>query len=188
MARVQLNPVLEQIQGQVGDLVFKRYEDQVVLARKSSPSRQAATPAQLATRERFRAAAQYGKLVMADPTLKALYATAAKGKKKPIFSVTVADYFHAPSVTAVMLNGYTGAANETITVNAYDDFEVVVVTVTLTNEGGTVLESGAAVVENGRWTYTTTTNVTPGTTVTVTATAFDRPGNSGSTEETMLVS
>jgi len=51
-----------------------------------------------------------------------------------------------------------------------------------------VLESGAAVVENGRWTYTTTTNVTPGTTVTVTATALDRPGNSGSSQETLLVS
>ena len=188
MARVQLNPVLEQIQGQVGDLVFKRYEDQVVLARKSSPSRQAATPAQLATRERFRAAAQYGKMVMADPALKALYATAAKAKKKPVFSVMVADHLHAPTIAAITLSGYTGAVNQTITVNAHDDFEVVAVTVRLTNEGGTVLESGSAVVENGRWTYTTTTNVTPGTTVTVTATAFDRPGNSGSTEETMLIS
>ncbi|MBK8905711.1 MAG: hypothetical protein IPM53_31300 [Anaerolineaceae bacterium] len=188
MARVQLNPVLEQIHGQIGDLVFRRYEDQVVLARKSSPGQKEATPAQIATRERFRAGAQYGKLVMADPALKALYATAAKAKKKPVFSVMVADYLHAPSVTAVALDGYTGAADETITVNAYDDFEVMAVTVTLANEGGAVLESGAAVVENGRWTYTTTTAVTPGTTVTVTATAVDRPGNSGSAEVTMLVS
>ena len=188
MARVQLNPVLEQIQGQVGDLVFKRYEDQVVLARKSSPSRLAATPAQLATRERFRAAAQYGKVATADPTLKALYAAAAKAKKKPMFSVMVADCLHAPSVTAVILNGYSGAADETITVNAYDDFEVTAVTVTLANEGGDVLESGAAVVVNGRWAYTTTTNVAPGTTVTVTAIALDRPGNSGSAEATVVIS
>ena len=188
MARVELNPVLEQIHGQVGDLVFKRYEDQVVLARKASTNQQEPTPAQMAIRERFRAAAQYGKMVMADSALKALYATAAKAKKKPVFSMTVADYFNAPSVTAVTLNGYTGAANETITVNAYDDFEVMAVTVTLANEGGSVLESGAAVVENGRWTYTTTTAVTPGTTVTVTATAVDRPGNSGSAEVTILIS
>jgi hypothetical protein len=188
MARVQLNPVLEQINGQIGDLVFRRYEDKVVLARKASPNRQEATPAQVATRERFRSAAQYGKLIMADPVLKALYATAAKAKKKPIFSVMVADYLHAPIVTAVTLDGYTGVAGGTIIVNASDDFEVTAVTVALANEGGVVLESGTAVVGNGRWTYTTTTNVTPGTTVTVTATALDRPGNSGSSQETLLVS
>ena len=188
MARVQLNPVLEQINGQIGDLVFRRYEDKVVLARKASPSRQEATPAQVATRERFRSAAQYGKLIMADPVLKALYATAAKAKKKPIFSVMVADYLHAPSVTAVTLDGYTGVAGGTIIVNASDDFEVTAVTVAMANEGGAVLESGTAVVGNGRWTYTTTTAVTPGTTVTVSATAFDRPGNSGSAEATMVIS
>lgn len=188
MARVELNPVLEQIHGQIGDLVFKRYQDKVIVARKSSPSRQEPTPAQLATRERFRAGAQYGKLVMADPTLKALYAAAAKAKKKPIFSVMVADYLHRPNVSAISLEEYTGATGETISVSAYDDFEVTAVTVTLVDEGGVVLESGAAVVENGRWTYTTTTAVTPGTTVTVIATALDRPGNSGEAEATLLIS
>ncbi len=188
MARVELNPVLEQIHGQIGDLVFKRYEDKVVLARKASPSNQEPTPAQLATRERFREGVQYGKLVMADPILKALYAAAAKAKKKPIFSMMVADYLHAPNVSAISLDDYTGATGETIAVSAYDDFEVTAVTVSLADEGDVVLESGAAMVENGRWTYTTTTNVTPGTTVTVTATAVDRPGNSGSAEATMLIS
>lgn len=188
MAHVELNPVLEQIHGQIGDLVFKRYEDKVVLARKSNPNQQEPTPAQAATRERFRAGAQYGKLVMADPPLKALYAAAAKAKKKPLFSMMMADYLHAPTVSSISLDAYAGAAGETITVSAYDDFEVTEVTVALADEGGVVLESGAAAVENGRWTYTTTTAVTPGTTVTVTATALDRPGNSGSAEATLLVS
>lgn len=187
MARVELNPVLEQIHGQIGDLIFKGYEGKVILARKSSPSSQEPTTAQLATRERFREGAQYGKLVMADPALKALYAAAAKAKKKPVFSMMVADYLHTPNVSAISLEEYTGAAGETITVSAYDDFEVTAVTVALADEGGVVLESGAAVVENGRWTYTTTTAVTPGTTVTVTATALDRPGNSGAAEATMLI-
>ena len=188
MARVELNPVLEQIHGQIGDLVFRRYENKVVLSRKASLRNQEATPAQLATRERFRAGAQYGKQIMADPSLKALYDTAAKAKKKPIFSMMVADYLHAPNVSAVSLEAYTGAVGEIIAVSAYDDFEVMEVRVAVADEGGTVLESGSAVMENGRWIYTSTTAVTPGTTVTVTATALDRPGNSGSAEATLLVS
>jgi len=125
--------------------------------------------------------------VMADPTLKALYATVAKTKKKPIFSLMIADYFNAPTVTAVSLDNYTGAIGETIQVTAFDDFEVSEVTVSLA-DGDTVLESGAAVVENGRWTFTTTTSVTYGTMVTATATALDRPGNSSSAEAVVLIS
>ena len=34
MAKVKFNPVLEQIRGQVGDLVFKHYGDEVIVGRK----------------------------------------------------------------------------------------------------------------------------------------------------------
>lgn len=187
MAKVKLNPVLEQISGQVGDLVFRRYQDKVVIARKADTSNQVPTAAQLAVRDRFREGSQYGKMAMADPTLKALYAVQAKAKNKPVFSVMMSDYLNAPTVTAVHLDNYSGAVGETITVTAFDDFEVAEVTVSVA-DGDTVLESGTAVVENGRWTYTTTTAVTPGTTVTVTATALDRPGNIGTAEATVLIS
>ena len=71
-------------------------------------------------------------------------------KKKPVFSLMVADYLHVPTVTAVSLDNYTGAAGETIHVTAFDDFEVTAVTVSLADDGGVLLESGMAVVENGR--------------------------------------
>ena len=32
MAKVKLNPILEQIRGQVGDLVFKRYGEKTVIS------------------------------------------------------------------------------------------------------------------------------------------------------------
>jgi hypothetical protein len=32
--KVELTPVLEQLRGQVGDLVFKRYGDEVVISHK----------------------------------------------------------------------------------------------------------------------------------------------------------
>ena len=86
------------------------------------------------------------------------------------------------------LAAYAGSAGDIITVSAYDDFEVMDVHVAVADEGGVVLESGSAMMENGRWIYTSTMTVTPGTTVTVTATALDRPGKSGSAEATMLIS
>jgi hypothetical protein len=61
MARVKLNPILEGVRGQVGDLVFKRYGDEVVISRKADPTGKPPSEAQLAHRERFREAALYGK-------------------------------------------------------------------------------------------------------------------------------
>jgi hypothetical protein len=96
MAKVKLNPILEQISGKVGDLVFKRYGDETIISRKADMSGVEATPAQMAVRERFREAALYGKMVMADAETKALYVDAAKAKGKPVFSLTIADFFNAP--------------------------------------------------------------------------------------------
>lgn len=94
------------------------------------------TEAQLAAQERFRQAAPYGKMVMADPETKALYEKAAKAKGKPVFSPTVADFFNAPSVDEVDLSGYAGAVGDEIVIRASDDFDVVGVSVALTDAEG----------------------------------------------------
>ena len=47
MAKVKLNPVLEQMRGQVGDLVFKHYGDEVVVGRNPDRSGLQPTEAQL---------------------------------------------------------------------------------------------------------------------------------------------
>ena len=70
MAKVKLNPVLEQMRGQVGDLVFKHYGDKVVVGSKPDRSGVQPTDAQLQHQERFRQAVLYGQLVMADPEKK----------------------------------------------------------------------------------------------------------------------
>jgi len=54
MAKVRLNPILEQVRGQVGDLVFKRYGGEVVLSRKPDYEGREWTEAQIAHRERSR--------------------------------------------------------------------------------------------------------------------------------------
>ena len=186
MAKVKLNPILEQISGKVGDLVFKRYGDETVIGQKPDLSGVEASPAQLAARERFREAALYGKMVMADVETKALYTEAAKGKGQLVFSLTVADFFHAPSVDEVDLSSYTGAVGDEIIIMARDDFEVLSVEVALSEAAGNPIESGAAVetpADSGRWVYTASADVPTGTTVRIAVTASDRPGGIGSAEE-----
>ena len=182
MAKVKLNPVLEQIRGKVGDLVFKRYGDEVIISQKPDLSDAAPTEAQQAARDRFRQAALYGKLVLADPGTKTLYEKAAKAKGQPVFSLTVADFFNAPSVDEVDLSGYGGAVGDQIVIQASDDFEVLGVNVALTDGAGSPLESGAALetpADSGRWVYSATSAVATGTTVRIAITASDRPGGKG---------
>jgi len=154
MAKVRLNPILEQIRGQVGDLVFKRSGEQVILARKPDFSERQSTEAQLAAQERFRQAALYGKMVMADPDTKEIYTEVAKAKGQPVFSLTVADFFNAPSVDEVDMAGYTGRVGDLIVVKAHDDFQVAGVMVSLADMEGTPIEEGSAAQtppESGRW-------------------------------------
>jgi hypothetical protein len=190
MSKVKLNPILEMLRGQIGDLVFKRYGDRVIISRKPDLEGVEPTAAQQATRERFRQAALYGKMVMADPETKALYVEAAKAKGQPLFSLTVADFFNAPSVDLVDLSGYTGAAGDGIVVQASDDFDVASVSLSLTDDGGNPIESGQAVEtppESGRWVYTATAAVPTGTTVRIVVTAADRPGGQAQAEEEKVV-
>jgi len=190
MAKVRLNPILEQIRGQVGDLVFKRYGEEVVISRKPDLSGVEPSEAQLAARERFRQAALYGKMVMADPETKTIYEEAAKAKGKPVFSLTVADFFNAPSVDEADLSGYSGAAGDEILIRASDDFEVMGVSVQITDAGGGEIEHGEAVetpADSGRWVYAATANVPTGTTVRIAVTALDRPGGVAEAEEEKTV-
>jgi len=190
MAKVKLNPILEQVQGQVGDLVFKRYGDEVIISRKPDLEGQEPTAAQLAQRERFRQATLYGKMVMADPETKALYVEAAKAKGQPVFSLTVADFFNAPSVDEIDFSAYGGAVGDEVVIMAHDDFEVTGVAVAITDTDGNALESGEAVetpADSGRWVYTATVAVATGTTVRIVVTATDRPGGVGEAEEEKAV-
>ena len=182
MAKAKLNPVLEQMRGKVGDLVFREFEGETVLSRTPDRSGVATTEAQLAAQERFRQAALYGKMVVADPTTKAIYEEAAKAKGQPVFSLMVADFFNAPSVDEIDLSGYAGQVGDVIVIRAHDDFEVTAVNVALTREDGSAIESGAATetpAKSGQWLYTATAAVPTGTAVRIVVTAKDRPGHAG---------
>jgi hypothetical protein len=185
MSRVKFNPLLEQVSGQVGDLVFKRYGNRVILARKPDTSGRTWTPAQEQHHEQFRQATLYGKMVNADPAQCAFYEALARVQGKPIFSLMVADFFNRPTVDQVDVSGYHGAAGDVIVVRASDDVGVVSVRVALAQADGTPIETGLAAetpVNSGRWVYTCVMAVAAGTPVQVTATATDRPGGTGTAE------
>ncbi len=73
-----------------------------------------------------------------------------------------------------VLSNYAGAVGDPSAVGATDDVGVVRVEVSLAD--GAVRESGDAALDGWRWVYTAQTAVPAGTTVRVTARAFDRPG------------
>lgn len=180
MASVKLNPVLEQLHGKVGDLVFKKYQDRTIIARKPE-GKQPNTPAQQAVKENFRLAALYGKTVMANPVEKAAYAAQAKAVGKPAFALMVADFLNAPVVDEIDLSAYNGKAGDIIKVRAHDDFQVAGVQVLVRDNNGNLLEQGAATLSatDGIWQYTATTNLTVGQQVVIEVDATDLPGHKG---------
>lgn len=180
MAKVKLNPVLEQVHGKVGDLIFKKYQDRTIMARKPEVT-QPNTPAQQAVKENFRLAALYGKTVLADPTAKAAYTAKAKEKGQPAFALMLADFLNAPVVDEIDLSDYTGKTGDTIKVRAHDDFQVTGVQVRVRDTNGTVLEQGAASLAgvDGIWNYTATVDLTANQPVVIEVDATDQPGHKG---------
>ena len=173
MAKIKLNPVFEQMRGQIGELVFKHYGDEVVVARKPDLSGVEPTTAQIAAQARFREAVLYGKMVVADPATKTLYQAAARAEGKPMFSLAVADFYHAPEVTEVDMSNYGVDWQKT------PDGKFAMV-LALADADGNPLEQGPALetpAGSGRWVYLVTVAVAAGTTVRLTVTVNDRPGN-----------
>jgi hypothetical protein len=177
MAKVKLNPVMEQVRGKIGDLVFRRYEDRIVVARRPNRDGLVPTTGQTDHRERFRQAAAYAQGAFADPTQKALYDAAGKARRKPAFALAVGDYLNPPVIDPLDLTHYTGQVGQTIIVRARDDFAVTAVNVTIKDNTGAVIEQGPASLELGVWRYVATDVLPTERPVSIEATATDRPGN-----------
>ena len=169
------------MRGKIGELVFKRYGEGVIVGRRADPTEHPPTPSQMVQREQFRLAALYGKSALADPATRSLYETAAHDKGIPLFALTVADFFHEPVVEQIDLSHYTGKTGEPIRIMASDDFAVTGVGVTIRKPDGTVLEQGSANVSgnDSTWTYAGRTNLPAGQTVSIEVTAADHPGHKG---------
>ena len=176
--KVKLNPMFEQVSGQLGDLVFRELRGETIASRKPSGSAEP-TENQMEHRERFKQAAVYGKSALANPATRELYEAAAKSKNMPVFALTVADFFNASAIDALDLSAYNGQAGNLINIVTSDDFGVVTVHVSITDNEANAIESGDAVETaegTGRWVYTATESLPAETNVIVNVVATDRPG------------
>lgn len=181
MAKATLNPTVDKIHGQVGRMVYKSRYGVEIIAAKPDHVEQPNTPAQLLVRSDFTEGAEYAKGAMANPQLHAAYAAEAKIQKSSPNAVAIKDWMHVPEVKLVDVSHYSKQVGDFIYVKAIDDFQVVGVAVSIEDSAHAVIESGAAVFDmaTNSWKYTATVDATAKGTVTVTATAMDNPGNTG---------
>jgi hypothetical protein len=182
--KLRLNTAITGIRGIMNDWVYKRFENITLAVKRPKPNLRPPTATQERTRDRFTDASAYANAVFADPARRAVYEAAARAEGRvTVRSLVVADFLNLPKVKEVDLGAFYGRIGDKILINARDDFEVTAVKVQIRSAAGAVIEEGNAVMGDTRWVYTATTAVAPGDTVTIEATAFDRPGNNTALSE-----
>jgi hypothetical protein len=181
--KVVLNPMFDEARGGLGKIVFRHRGGQTIAGRKPTFAAEP-TAEQAAHRERFKQAAGFGKSVMADSSLRALYQVMAESKDMSVFNAAVADFLTLPSIESVGLADYHGSIGDPIQIVATDEFGVLSVQVSILDAAGATLESGAAVetaTGSGHWTYAGQTAIATGSYLTIEIIATDRPGGQAST-------
>ena len=93
MPKAKLNPILLELHGKLGDMVFRRTRNGgVSVIRKADMSKVKWSPAQVANRQRFREADAYAKQLLADPQVRATYEEIAAKQGKRALEVAVSEY------------------------------------------------------------------------------------------------
>jgi hypothetical protein len=181
MAKITFTPGWDHVHGHVGTFVYRERYGEDILGKLPDVVHQPNTPAQLAVRDDFRQAAAWAKGAMQDPQVHDAYAARARELHSSPTAVAVTDWMKAPTVTAIDLTGYTKHIGDVISVAAQDDFAVTGVVVAIEDSAHLAVESGAATFDaaSGSWKYTATVDASAKSGLTVTATASDRPGNTG---------
>jgi hypothetical protein len=94
MAKIILNPTIEQAHGKIGNMVFRRaHTGEMTLIKAADMSRVKWSKAQKEHRKRFKLAVAYAKAAMAEPKIRARYEKEAAKKNKRPFDLAVSDYF-----------------------------------------------------------------------------------------------
>lgn len=175
MAKVYNNIFVRGLTGSVGEqFVIKRTRSgkTIISNTPTYHENRVFTPAQLEVHERFKEATVYAK----DAKTQAVYVEKAAGSSMTPYNAAVADWFNAPEVKEIDMHAWTGAMGDIIRIKAVDDVQVTQVHVVITDNGGAVLEQGAATNAGGSWwNYTTQTAISGSPRVV--ATARDLPGH-----------
>lgn len=175
MAKVRNNIVMKGLSGSLGDqLVVKQDKGgrTIVAVKPEFDENHVFTEAQKEVQENFREATAYAKAAKTNEA----YTDKAEGTARSSYNVAVADWFHAPEILEIDVSAWSGAAGQVIRVKAMDDVQVTQVNVVITDNAGTVLEQGQAVLSDGLWWNYTTTETAPEN-PRIVATARDLPGH-----------
>lgn len=146
------------------------------------------TEKKMKARERFLDASFYAQKQYADPVSKALYEKGITEKTKSAYAVALKDYLVAPKVEFITTIDYRGRINDPIVIRAKDDFMVTRVKVEILAADGTLIEEGDAETSDSArnlWNYGTKAPNAALAGTTIRATAFDKPGNTGSLEKVL---
>jgi hypothetical protein len=138
------------------------------------------TEKQRATMNRFTQATRYAKKQMADQAMYELYKKGITQKSQSAYSVAIKDALTAPEIHNINTGKYHGIAGDVIMIKASDDFKVTRVRVIIKDSEGTHVECGDAVKYSRKrniWNYTAKISNPHLHGTTITATAFDLPGN-----------
>ena len=181
MAKVTLAPGFENLHGPVGKLPYRLFLGMNIVYPKPKRVRQPNTPAQRGWRRTFREGTAYAKRVSEDPATWPAYVAEARKRRTTASALATKDWLKPPRVTAIDLSRYRRHAGDMITVQAEDDFKVIRVAVEILADAQTVVEGGAATFDaaSGSWKYTVMAEATGQSGLTVRATAWDRPGQTG---------
>ena len=94
MAKITLHPMIQSAQGKLGNAVFRRaHTGEMTLIKLADMSHVKWSEAQLAHRQRFKAAIAYAKAAMAEPQVRAIYEKSASEQHKRPYDLAVSDYF-----------------------------------------------------------------------------------------------
>lgn len=150
MAKSKNNIIIEGLSGKIGNLVFRRRKNDGKIFVSVSPSlhRVGPTEEKKKMNDKFKRAVLYGKSVIANSEIKALYAQRISGGQTA-FNLAVADFLNAPVIEEIDVSNYTGKAGSVIRIKAIDNFKVASVSVRITDADGTQLEVGEAVMDKG---------------------------------------
>ena len=101
MPKVRFQPSIEDIQGTLYDVVFKRSpQGKPIVTKRPDMTHVKWSEAQTNQRSRFRLANEYAQAAMADPQAHAIYVERAAQENRKPYRVAFSDYFEGKNLLA----------------------------------------------------------------------------------------
>lgn len=180
MAKLRFIPSHAPLRGKFGDKIYKWYGDTCVVQKLPTRRKRRRVTSRLqASFDNLRQAVRYAQGVIADPTARAYYASAARKLRRTVYLLAKADAMKAPAIgTPFVSERYEGRVGEVLLIGTGDLFRVQTLRVTIRDAAGDVVETGDAVRRKKDFAYTLKREHPRSQMLTWEAVAESRPGHS----------